>query len=122
MESFAADGDGPEVLPALLIPIAVQMTAAAAEALALYWLDHHGAAFQKDEAVKAMVVAMGVSLVPFMAEVKYLGHLAPVAAKILAVAPAFDAVSIAKAAVPMIGEIVLALREIWKERKAAKGV
>jgi hypothetical protein len=120
MESFLADGDGPEVLPALLIPIAVQMTAAAAEALALYWLDHRGAAFQRDDAVKAMVLAMGVSLVPFMAEVRYLGHLAPVAAKILAVAPAFDAVSIAKAAVPMLGEVVLALRAIWKERKAAK--
>jgi hypothetical protein len=45
-----------------------------------------------------------------------------VAAKILAVAPAFDAVSIAKAALPMMGEVIMALRAIWKERKAAKAV
>ncbi|MDB5098753.1 MAG: hypothetical protein JWM80_3174, partial [Cyanobacteria bacterium RYN_339] len=115
-------GEDKEILPVLLVPIAVQMTAAAAESLALYWIQHRGDAFQRDDAIRAMAIAMGVSLIPFMAEVRYLGHLAPVAARILAVAPAFDAISIAKAALPMLGEVVQALREIWKERKAAKGV
>jgi hypothetical protein len=119
METFASDPGSPEVLPALVVPLAIQLTVAAAQSLAIYALAHRGEEFQRDEAIKSMAVGMATALIPFTAGMRYVGTLTPVAAKILAQSSTLAAADIARASLPLLGEIVLVLRAIWKERKQA---
>lgn len=119
METFAGEPGSPEVLPALVVPLAIQLTVAAAQSLAIYALAHRGEEFQRDEAIKSMAVGMATALIPFTAGMRYVGTLTPVAAKILAQSSSLAAADIAKAALPLLGELVLVLRAIWKERKQA---
>jgi hypothetical protein len=112
---------GTEVLPALLAPIAIQVCTAAAKSLALYYITHRGDDFDKSEAVKVTVVAMGLALIPFVGQVGAVGQLAPVAVKLLASSSSFAYKDLAKAAVGMMDEIVpivVLLVKKYKDQKA----
>jgi hypothetical protein len=109
-----------EVLPVLLVPIATQCAIAAAKALAMYAITHRGEEFDKSDALKACVVAMGLSLIPFVGPFGTAGALVPVAAKILASSTSFAFADIAKAAVGLLDEIVPIVLMLIKSRKAAE--
>lgn len=121
MEGFTPEGASAEVLPALLVPIAIQCAAAGAQALALYYFNHRGDDFVKEDALKAIVVGMGIALIPFCGQIRYINHLGPVAIKLLAASATFAAPDIARAAMSMLPNIVSAVRAILKERKQAAG-
>ena len=115
-----AGGMQTEVLPVLLVPIATQCAIAAAKALAMYYITHRGEEFDKSDALKACVVAMGLSLIPFVGQFGTAGALVPVAAKILASSTSFAFADLAKAAVGMLDEIVPIVLMLIKSRKAAE--
>lgn len=118
MQGVADDG-GTEVLPALLLPIAVQLSVACVESFVIYYAGHHGDNFNRGDAIKAMAIGMTTALIPFLGELKYVQPLVPFATHVLEAAPALTPEAIAKAVVPLLGELVSALREIIKARKAA---
>lgn len=122
MEGAADDGAGAEVLPVLLVPIALDMAAAGAQALALYWLGHRGDAFDKRDAAKAVALGMALAIVPFLGEMSALGKIVPVAAKLVAGAGGFGAREIARAAAAMSGEILDLVKYLYKLHKAKQGV
>lgn len=115
----AGGGMTTEVLPVLLIPIATQVAIAAAKALAMYYITHRGEEFDKSDAAKACVVAMGLALVPFVGSLGTVGQFVPVAAKILEVAPSFAYKDIARAAIGMLDQIVPIVLMLIKARKSA---
>jgi hypothetical protein len=114
-----AGGMTTELLPVLLVPIATQVAIAAAKALAMYYITHRGEDFDKSDAAKACVVAMGLALIPFVGPLGTVGQFVPVAAKILQVAPSFAYADLAKAAIGMLDEIVPLVLMLIKARKAA---
>lgn len=114
-----AGGMTTEVLPVLLVPIATQVAIAAAKALAMYYITHRGEDFDKSDAAKACVVAMGLALVPFVGSFGAVGQFVPVAAKILEVAPSFAYKDIARAAIGMLDQIVPIVLMLIKARKSA---
>jgi predicted small lipoprotein YifL len=118
--SLRAGGMTTEVLPVLLVPIATQVAIAAAKALAMYYITHHGEDFDKSDALKACVVAMGLSLIPFVGQLGTVGQFVPVAAKILAASGSFAYKDIAKAAIGMLDEIVPIVLALLKARKGAE--
>lgn len=115
----AALGQGSEALPVLLVPIATQVAIAAAKALAMYYITHRGAEFDKSDAAKAAVVAMGLALIPFVGNFGTIGAFVPVAAKLLATSSSFAYADLAKAAIGMLDEIVPIVLALIKARRAA---
>lgn len=113
-------GAGPEVLPALLVPIALDMAAAGGQALVLYWLGHRGEDFDKGDAAKCVALAMALAIVPFLGEMTALGHIIPVAAKLVASSNGFAAKEVMRAAAAMSGEIIELVRFLIKLRKSKK--
>lgn len=101
-----------DVLPAMLIPIAIQVGVGAALGVANYWLHHRGDQFHRDEAVKAAVEGMLAALVPITREVKYAQFLVPVALIIVKSAASLDYKDLAKAATDHLGDIVKAIAAI----------
>lgn len=114
-----ADDSSTEILPALLLPIAVQLSVACVESFVIYYAGHHGADFDRNDAVKAMAIGMTTALIPFLGELKVVQPLVPFATHVLDAAPALTPEAIARAVVPLLGELVSAIREIIKARKAA---
>ncbi len=115
------EGVGAEVLPVLLVPIALDMAAAGGQALVLYWLGHRGDEFDKGDATKVVALAMALSIVPFLGEMSALGHILPVAAKLIANSNGFAAREVMRAAAAMSGEIIDLVKYLLKLRKAKKG-
>jgi hypothetical protein len=116
----AAVGPGSaEVLPVLLVPIATQVAIAAARTLAMYYITHRGEEFDKSDAAKACVVAMGLALIPFIGNFGAAGAFLPVATKLLASSSSFAYRDLAKAAIGMIDEIVPLVLMLVRARKAA---
>ena len=115
----AAMGPGTEALPVLLVPIATQVAIAAAKALAMYYITHRGEAFDKSDAAKATVVAMGLALIPFVGNLGTVGSFVPVAAKLLASSSSFAYKDLAKAAIGMVDEIVPLVLALIKARRAS---
>jgi hypothetical protein len=118
MRGAAIGGQGPEVLPVLLVPIATQVAIAAAKALAMYYITHRGEEFDKGDAAKATVVAMGLALIPFVGNMGTVGAFVPVAAKLLASSSSFAYKDLAQAAIGMIDEIVPLVLALLKARRA----
>lgn len=121
MASAPEEGVGTEVLPALLVPIALDMAAAGGQALIMYWIGHRGDEFDKGDAAKAVALAMALAIVPFLGEMTALGHILPVAAKLVASSNGFAAKEIMRAAAGMSGEIIELVKYLIKLRKAKKG-
>ena len=117
----APEGDvGAEVLPALLVPIALDMAAAGGQALIMYWIGHRGDDFDKGDAAKAVALAMALAIVPFLGEMSALGHILPIAAKLVASSNGFAAKEVMRAAAGMSGEIIELVKYLYKLRKAKK--
>lgn len=112
-------GQGTEVLPVLLVPIATQVAIAAAKALAMYYITHRGEEFDKGDAAKATVVAMGLALIPFVGQMGTIGSFVPIAAKLIASSSSFGYADLAKAAIGMVDEIVPLVLALLKARRAA---
>lgn len=112
-------GQGTEVLPVLLVPIATQVAIAAAKALAMYYITHRGEDFDKGDAAKATVVAMGLALIPFVGQMGAVGSFVPIAAKLIASSSSFGYADLAKAAIGMVDEIVPLVLALIKARRAA---
>lgn len=109
------NGDGEmnaDVLPAMLIPIAIQVGVGAALGVANYWIHHRGEQFDREQAVKAAVEGMLAALVPITREVKYAQFLVPVALIIVKSAASLDYKDLAKAATEHLGDIVKAIAAI----------
>jgi hypothetical protein len=118
MRGAAVGGQGSEALPVLLVPIATQVAIAAAKALAMYYITHRGEEFDKGDAAKATVVAMGLALIPFVGAFGTAGQFLPVAAKLLATSSSFAYKDLAKAAIGMVDEIVPLVLALIKARRA----
>lgn len=106
-----------DILPAALVPIAIQVALGGAIKLAHYAITHRGENFKKDEAVKAMVEGMLAAAIPIVRDVKYAQYLVPLALAILKASKSLDYKDIAKAATEMIDDIV---RVLWQMIQAAK--
>lgn len=119
MRGAAVGGQGAEVLPVLLVPIATQVAIAAAKALAMYYITHRGEEFDKGDAAKATVVAMGLALIPFVGQMGTVGSFVPLAAKLIATSSSFGYKDLAKAAIGMVDEIVPLVLALIKARRAA---
>lgn len=117
----ADEGPGAEVLPALLVPIALDMAAAGGQALVLYWLGHRGDEFDKGDAAKCVALAMALAIVPFLGEMSALGHILPVAVKLVASSNGFAAREVMRAAAALSGEILELVKFLIKLRKARQG-
>lgn len=117
MASQSPDGVTAKFLPVLLVPVALRMASAAVEAFTIYWMGHRGDQFNREDCVKAMAVGMAAAMVPFLGELKWAKHLVPIASKILGSAPSLDAATIAKAVIPLIGAIVVALKSMLDDEK-----
>lgn len=107
-----------DALPALVIPIAIEMAIGAAKGLSIYWLTHRGEKFNKQEAIKATAVGMLSALIPFVGQVAILNQLFPLAVGILAASKSLHYKDIAQAALNMVDEIVMVLTNIrWHREK-----
>lgn len=111
-------GQGSEVLPVLLVPIATHMAMGGAQALGMYWINHRGEDFDRGDAAKAVLVGMAVSALPFVGDLKGASGLAALGTKLVATSGGFDAASLARASVALIPELV-ALLKAWKAQKKA---
>lgn len=118
MRGAAIGGQGSEALPVLLVPIATQVAIAAAKALAMYYITHRGEEFDKSDAAKATVVAMGLAMLPFVGALGSVGQFLPVATKLLSASSSFAYKDLAKAAIGMIDEIVPLVLALIKARRA----
>jgi len=107
-----------DALPALVVPIAIEVAIGAAKGLSIYWLTHRGEKFNKQEAIKATAVGMLASLIPFVGQVPILNDLLPLAVNILAASKSLHYKDIAQAALDMVDDIVIVLSNIhWPRKK-----
>lgn len=106
-----------EILPAMLVPIAIQVALGGAIKLAHYALTHRGEAFKKEEALKAMLEGMLAAAIPIVRDIKYAQYLVPLALAILQASKSLNYKDIAEAAMGMIDDIV---RVLWQMIQAAK--
>lgn len=106
-----------DLLPAMLVPIAIQVALGGAIKLAHYALTHRGENFVKEDAVKAMLEGMLAAAIPIVRDIKYAQFLVPLALAILKASKSLDYKDIAQAAMGMIDDIV---RVLWQMIQAAK--
>ena len=111
-----------DILPAALVPIAIQVALGGAIKLAHYAITHRGENFKKDEAIKAMVEGMLAAAIPVVRDIKYAQYLVPLAYAILKASKSLDYKDIAKAATEMIDDIVRVLWQMIQAAKAAANV
>lgn len=106
-----------EALPALVVPIAIEMAIGAAKGLSIYWLTHRGEAFDRKEAIKATAVGMAASLIPFASGIPIVDQLLPLAVSILATSKSLSYKDIAASAMGKVDEIVALVSSIHWPRK-----
>ena len=105
-----------DALPALVIPIAIEVALGAAKGLSIYWLTHRGDKFNKQEAIKATAVGMLASLIPFVGNIPGLDQLFPLALNVLSASKTLHYKDIANAALGLVDEIVIVISQIkWKK-------
>lgn len=105
-----------DALPALVIPIAIEVALGAAKGLSIYWLTHRGDKFNKQEAIKATAVGMLASLIPFVGNIPVLDQLFPLAVNVLSASKTLHYKDIANAALGLVDEIVIVISQIkWKK-------
>lgn len=106
-----------DALPALLVPIAIEVALGAAKGLSIYWLTHRGEAFDKQEAIKATAVGMLASLIPFVGNIPVIDQLFPLAVNVLSASKTLHYKDIAQAALGLVDEIVIVISQIkWKKK------
>ncbi len=106
-----------DALPALVIPIAIEVALGAAKGLSIYWLTHRGEKFNKQEAIKATAVGMLASLIPFVGNIPVLDQLFPLAVNVLSASKTLHYKDIAEAALGLVDEIVIVISQInWKKK------
>lgn len=113
-----AGGQGTEVLPVLLVPLATHMALGGAQALGLYWVQHRGEDFDRAEAAKAVLVGMAVAALPVFGDLKGAPGLAVLGTKLVASAGSFEAPALARAALALLPELVAFLRARRAQAKA----
>lgn len=106
-----------DILPAMLVPIAIQVGVGGAIKLAHYAITHRGDKFKKEEAIKATVEGMLLALVPVVRDVKYAQFLVPLAVALVSRAKTLHYKDLAHAAMEMRNQIV---EVIWQMLKAGK--
>lgn len=109
-----------DFLPLLLGPIAIDVAIAGAEGLAAYYIGHHGGDFNKGDAVKASLVAMGTALIPFLGSLEDLAEMAPVALHVLETANSLSGGDLAEAALASLSEIVPVVYSLIKKARSHK--
>jgi predicted small lipoprotein YifL len=106
-----------DALPALVIPIAIEVALGAAKGLSIYWLTHRGDKFNKQEAIKATAVGMLASLIPFVGNIPVLDQVFPLAVSVLSASKTLHYKDIAEAALGLVDEIVIVISQIkWKKK------
>ena len=106
-----------DALPALVIPIAIEVALGAAKGLSIYWLTHRGEAFNKQEAIKATAVGMLAALIPFVGNIPVLDQLFPLAVNVLSASKTLHYKDIAQAALGLVDEIVIVVSQLkWKKK------
>ncbi len=106
-----------DALPALVIPIAIEVALGAAKGLSVYWLTHRGEKFNKQEAIKATAVGMLASLIPFVGNIPVLDQVFPLAVSVLSASKTLHYKDIAEAALGLVDEIVIVISQLkWKKK------
>lgn len=106
-----------DALPALVVPIAIEVALGAAKGLSIYWLTHRGEAFDKQEAIKATAVGMLAALIPFVGNIPILDQLFPLAVNVVSASKTLHYKDIAQAALGLVDEIVIVISQIkWKKK------
>ncbi|MNK75998.1 hypothetical protein D3C87_955550 [compost metagenome] len=106
-----------DALPALVIPIAIEVALGAAKGLSIYWLTHRGEAFNKQEAIKATAVGMLAALIPFVGNIPVLDQLFPLAVNVLSASKTLHYKDIAQGALGLVDEIVIVISQLkWKKK------
>lgn len=106
-----------DALPALVIPIAIEVALGAAKGLSIYWLTHRGDKFNKQEAIKATAVGMLASLIPFVGNIPVLDQVFPLAVSVLSASKTLHYKDIAEAALGLVDEIVIVISQLkWKKK------
>jgi hypothetical protein len=108
-----------EVLPAMLVPIAIQVGLGAAVSVANYWIHHRGENFKRDEAIKAAVEGMLAAMIPITRDLKYARFLAPLALALVKSAASLNYKDLAKAAMDNLDDIVKTLIAIIHDMKSS---
>ncbi|MNX66481.1 hypothetical protein D3C86_975760 [compost metagenome] len=109
-----------DMLPAFVVPIAIEMAIGAAKGLSIYWLTHRGEAFNRQEAIKATAVGMAASLIPFASGIPIVDQLLPLAVSILATSKSLHYKDIAASAMGKVDQIVALISSIQWPRKSKK--
>lgn len=106
-----------DALPALVVPIAIEVALGAAKGLSIYWLTHRGEAFDKQEAIKATAVGMLAALIPFVGNIPILDQLFPLAVNVVSASKTLHYKDIAQAALGLVDEIVIVISQIkWRKK------
>lgn len=106
-----------DALPALVVPIAIEVALGAAKGLSIYWLTHRGEKFDKQEAIKATAVGMLAALIPFVGNIPILDQLFPLAVNVVSASKTLHYKDIASAALGLVDEIVIVLSQLkWGKK------
>lgn len=108
-----------EVLPAMLVPIAIQVGLGAALGVANYWIHHRGEKFVRADAVKAAVEGMLAAMIPITRDIKYAQFLVPLALALVKSAKTLNYKDLAKAAMDNLDDIVKVLIAVIKDMKSS---
>lgn len=111
-------GEPTDILPAVLVPIAIQVAVGGAIKLAHYAITHRGDKFNKDEAIKATVEGMLTALVPVVRDVKYAQYLVPLALALITKAPSLNYKDLVATAKNMLDDIVQVIYQMLRDAKA----
>lgn len=110
-------GEPTDILPAVLVPIAIQVAVGGAIKLAHYAITHRGEKFKKDEAIKATVEGMLTALVPVVRDVKYAQYLVPLALALISKAPSLNYKDLISTAKNMLEDIVQVIYQMIRDAK-----
>lgn len=108
-----------EVLPAMLVPIAIQVGLGAALGVANYWIHHRGDKFVREDAIKAAVEGMLAAMIPITRDLKYVRFLTPLALVLVKSAKTLNYKDLAKAAMDNLDDIVKTLIAIMHDMKTS---
>jgi hypothetical protein len=118
IETVSSPTGTDKFLPAMIIPIAIDVAFAGAKALAFYWLTHRND-FNRDDAIKACVVGMASALLDFVPYGVYFEWLVPIAVNIISQVKVGDLKEIAAIALKDLDKIVEVIKKILHARAQA---
>jgi hypothetical protein len=119
LETVSASAGTDKLLPAMIIPIAIDVAIGGAKALAIYWLTHR-TDFNRDDAIKACVVGMVSALLDFVPYGVYFEWLVPIAVNIISQVKTGDFKEIAAIAMKDVDKVVEVVKKILHAQAQAK--